>query len=153
MRSTASAKTAFGVGRLGLYIIRTRGSAASAVFEDLFATTDADAATNFSLLYSTAGYAAAATTRAIVRTLNSRDGEIDFDTATFAVERLEGTHVLDGNLIPLPDTYGMQLLLADFSALSQPGIYVLQVGFTVGGQYRMLASAPFAVDERTLSRR
>jgi hypothetical protein len=143
----------FGVGRLGLYTIRTHDSAAAATFAELFATTDADASSNFSLLYSTAGYATAATKRALVRTLNPRDGEIEFDTATFAVERLDGTHVVDGHLVPAPETYGMQLLLADFSDLNQPGIYVLQVGFTVGGQHRMLASAPFAVDERTLSRR
>jgi hypothetical protein len=143
----------FGVGRLGLYTIRTSGSSASAVFEHLLANTDANAASNFSLLYSTAGYASAGTKRALVRSLNPLDSEIDFATARFAVVRLDGTQVLDGGIARVPDTYGMQLLLADFTALREPGTYVLNVGFTVGGQQRELSSAPFAVDERTLSRR
>jgi len=126
------------VGRFGIYAY---GKDVSAVhFQNFSATSDPTAESNFALLYSTAGYEANETKRALVRTLNDLPSSwLDPTHSTFTVYQGDNV-VLTGPLVPLlapllqtygvpifAKTFGMQLLEADFSSIRTPGSFVLQV--------------------------
>jgi hypothetical protein len=93
------------VGQLGLYAHRSAGSSAQVTFAGIFATTDPTARSNFSLLHSTPGYAAAGSKRALVRTVNRLDPGLNL-TARWriagsrppAVCLLTGTSWTDGRI-------------------------------------------------------
>jgi hypothetical protein len=141
------------VGRLGLYAYRPYQSTSPISFTEVAATFEETAPSNFSLLYCTGGYTAAGTKRALVRTLNAVTAPVVQATSTFTVETTDGRTVQSGPLTMAPITYGFQCWQADFSGLRVAGVYVLRCTIATADNTIMLESSPFAIDERTLSRR
>jgi hypothetical protein len=142
-----------GVGRFGVYVLAS-STARSVRFDDLAATTDPAAPGNFTLLYSVAGYDANGPKRALVRTLNDLDArEYHAAGSSFTLRNGSG-EVMVGRLTPdrvlgpgerLPRTFGMQLLAADFSHVTAPGTYTLEVRVVTSDGVRELRSAPFEI--------
>ena len=147
------------VGRFGIYVLGSKNALSAIKFRNVGATTDPTAASNFALLYSTAGYEAVETKRALVRTLNDVPSQlIDGAHSTFSVLRGR-TVVLTGQLVPLLEpgsttlakTFGMQLLEANFTQLQQEGFYKLRVEIATATGPRTLYSAPFEIRGRLVS--
>ncbi|MGE5111730.1 MAG: hypothetical protein ACM3JB_12790 [Acidobacteriaceae bacterium] len=123
------------------------------------ADTDPTALSNFALLYSTAGYEASETKRALVRTLNDLSAEmLDAGHSIFTVSK-NGQIVQSGPLVPLHEpgssrlakTFGMQLLEADFSQIKDAGRYTLRAEMATITGARVLTSASFEIRERLVS--
>jgi hypothetical protein len=141
------------VGRLGLYAFRPYNSRAAISFSGIAAMFDETARSNFSLLYSVGGYSLGGTKRALVRTLNGFDASVVAADSAFTLETTDGRPVHTGPLTAAPTTYGFQCWQADFSDVRVAGVYVLRCMIITSGGAIALESSPFAVDERTLSRR
>jgi len=140
-------------GRLGLYAFRPFGSSATIEFSQLYASTDVTALSNFSMLYSTLGYLSAGSKRALLRTLVRLSNGLDRERTGFTVLTTDGRVVRTGPLLPIPDTYGLQLWEADFTEICKPGTYVLRFDVAMGNTVHVLESSPFTIEERLLTRR
>ena len=98
----------FAVGHFGIYVFGTPASLPQAEFANIQITTDPTRASNLALLYSTAGYEATGTKRALVRTLNDLPpamiGGGQAQTmaspaaSTFMLKRDDGVVVKEGSL-------------------------------------------------------
>ena len=150
------------VGRFGIYAYGTNVTATQ--FQNISATSDPTAESNFALLYSTAGYEANETKRALVRTLNDLPSSwLDTTHSTFTVYQGDNP-VLTGPLVPLlapllqtagipifAKTFGMQLLEADFSSITAPGSYVIQVNVATTSGIVTLGSSSFQIGPRLVT--
>lgn len=151
--------TDFAVGRFGLYAF-SRASTLGVQFTNIRATTDASARSNFALLYSTAGYDAARSKRAILRTLNDLPAtELQHAKFTFNLvnDRGDTYFVKPPPLLPVASvtghTLGFQAWTADFTELRVPGRYTLTVSVTTADREFHITSDPFVVENRHLSQR
>jgi hypothetical protein len=126
------------VGRLGVYVWGDTSALSQIVFSNIRVVATPTEASNFALLYSTAGYERGGTKRALVRTLNDVPALLLAPgQSTFSLLRETGETVLTGQLTtgavspesaaPIAKTFGMQLWEADFSAVSEEGTYRLEV--------------------------
>lgn len=97
----------YAVGRFGIYTFGTAESLPLAKFSNILITTDPTQPSNFALLYSTAGYEAEGTKRALVRTLNdlptnllgeAQAGTVGAEQSTFTLENSDGVVVKEGQL-------------------------------------------------------
>ena len=150
------------VGRFGIYAYGTNVKATQ--FQNISASSDPTAVSNFALLYSTAGYELNETKRALVRTLNDLPSSwLDPTHSTFTVYQGDNA-VLTGPLVPLlapllatsgvpifAKTFGMQMLEADFSSLTTPGSYVLQVNIATTSGNITLGSSSFQIGPRLVT--
>jgi hypothetical protein len=147
----------FAVGRFGIYVFGAATAVGNVTFANVRATTDPFTASNFALLYSTPGYDAAGTKRALVRTLNDIPNSVDLGTPPrFIVKRSDGTQATQGVLTRLSGkTFGMQLWEADFSSIAAAGSYTLEVDIVVPGvgNVTTLRSAPFEILPKFISSR
>ena len=147
------------VGRFGIYLFGVPNSLGGAILRSVGATTDPTATSNFALLYSTAGYEALETKRALVRTLNDLPSSM-LDAAHSVFTVLNGTNVvLSGPLRPLnepgtnalAETFGMQLLEADFSSLRAEGSYTLRADIATTAGVTTLTTASFEIRSHLVS--
>ena len=194
---------ALAVGRFGVYALGAPDSLPKLEFSNLRISTDPTRAANFALLYSTAGYEAAGTKRALVRTLNDLPASAlnvagagataSAGQSHFTLTRDDGAVVAQGPLEALPGpaggqantaamylpwvaggtrtpqaaavapagardvsgakTFGMQLWEADFSSVTAPGVYTLDVDFVTSAGTNHLQSAPFEIRPDLISER
>ncbi len=151
------------VGRFGLYVFGDPAHLSEVQFRNATATSDPTGRTNFALLYSTAGYEAVGTKRALVRTLNDVPaGTLNSSSSGFRLIAADHTVALQGPLNALPGpylispsgdttkTFGMQLWEANFSTLTAPGTYTLAVDVVVGNNVMTLTSAPFPIADNLI---
>ena len=150
------------VGRFGIYAYGTNVKATQ--FQNVSATSDPTAVSNFALLYSTPGYELNETKRALVRTLNDLPSSwLDPTHSTFTVYQGDNP-VLTGPLVPLlapllvtkgvpifAKTFGMQLLEADFTSITTPGSYVLKVNIATTSGIVTLWSLSFQIGPRLVT--
>ncbi len=101
----------FAVGRFGVYVWGAAAALPNAEFSHIRISTDPTRAANFALLYSTAGYEAAGTKRALVRTLNDLPPALltsaqtqapQVEQSRFTLTRADGVIVKQGPLLALP---------------------------------------------------
>jgi hypothetical protein len=150
---------ALGVGRFGVYALSSAPDF-DVKFVDIAATTDPTATSNFAVLYSTPGYDAAGTKRALVRTLNDL-ATVDFleNDSTFTIRNSAGDVIIDrrpfvaagGPGTTLRRVFGMQFLLADFSDLREDGSYTLDAQIATSSGVRVLHSGPFEIRDRLVT--
>jgi hypothetical protein len=158
----------FAVGRFGIFAsgpVTLMLGAPVIAFSNIVVSTNPLTASNFALLYSTVGYEATGTKRALVRTLNDIPDSVDLspqsrfvlrrtDVRQLATGVLNGPVVATGALKRLPGkTFGMQLWEADFSSISAEGTYALSVNVIAPGSGLVvsLQSAPFDVRSNLVS--
>ena len=149
-----------GIGRFGVYVIANERDL-GAQFDQVIATTDPTAASNFVLLYSTPGYDRDGSKRAVVRTVNDLDAKDFDDTASaFSVISMAGDIKIrdrrfdaSGSAGSLRRTLGFQFLAADFSDLREAGHYILVARVTTSGGIRVLRSLPFEVIPQLVTER
>lgn len=149
----AVADASFVVGRFGLYAFRKPGSEAEVSFSNVIASADPTAASNFALLYSTAGYLAGGTKRALLRTLNAIPHDIDLIRSRFEILTPNRKPVWTGRLTSKRTTYGMQSWEIDFTSLDIPGLFILRIEIVAGSASLAFESSPFLLEERGFSRR
>lgn len=161
--------TELGIGRFGIYV-RAATQSFNVTFDEIAATTDPTATSNFALLYSTPGYDLDGTKRALVRTVNDLDTQ-DFDDANstftvtntsgevkicdrrFEVSGHSGRDFLQGVSRRFRRTLGFQFLAADFSDLREAGRYILEARLATSGGIRELRSASFEIIPRLVTER
>jgi hypothetical protein len=105
---------------------------------------------DYALLYSTLGYDLAASKRALVRPTDpTRADDLVPDRSSWRVVSEEGRVVTRGALQALAVTFGLPLYEIDFTALAEPGRYVLEVDLRGASDARgSLATLPFEVRRR-----
>jgi hypothetical protein len=147
-----------GVGRFGVYAFATSGRL-EVLFSGLSASHDPTAASNLALLYSTVGYDAVGTKRAILRTLNDLPVKYILGQGShFTVRNAAGLAAIDARpLMPDPGwlagqrTFGMQQWPMDFSDLDAPGTYTLEVVLNTTSGPLTVLSDPFRIAPRLVS--
>ncbi len=148
--------TAFAVGRFGIYAFGDPAALPAVTFSNILVTTDPVVASNFALLYSTPGYEAGGTKRALIRTLNDVPDTVNLSPQSrFFVRRSSDNHLEQtGALTRLPGkTFGMQLWEADFSSITGEGSYTLTVNVIAAssGKIATLQSSPFEIRSKLVS--
>ena len=147
-----------GVGRFGIYV-RAPTPSLDVRFSELAAASEPTAASNFALLYSTPGYDVGGAKRALVRTLNDIEAR-DYDDvgSSFSVTSTAGDVKIPSRRFEAPGsgsnprrTFGMQLLVADFSDLREVGSYVLEARVATSSGQRVLRSRPFEIRSRLVT--
>lgn len=147
--------TRFAVGRFGIYAFGDPAVVPTVTFSNIKVTTDPVVASNFALLYSTPGYEAVGTKRALIRTLNDIPDSVDVGPQSrFFLKRSDGSQVAAGSLKRLPGkTFGMQLWEADFTSIEAEGSYTVSVNViaSAAGKITTLQSAPFEIRSKLVS--
>ena len=108
------------------------------------------------LLFSTLGYDANATKRALVRSVTGLvDAVVDVKRSSWVLLDVNEEQVADGSMACLPSTYGTQLWVADFSSVRQEGFFRLVVTLkdATDAELRTLATLPFEIGSRLHVRR
>jgi hypothetical protein len=152
---TTAPSPALTVGRFGLYVYGAETAVKNLTFRSVQATTDPAALVNFALLYSTLGYEARGTKRALVRTLTDvRDTVVNARLSTFTLRSADGRIVKTGLLRRLRGkTFGMQLWEADFSDVSAEGVYRLDASISVPSGLQQVRSAAFEIRSKLITNR
>jgi hypothetical protein len=150
-----------GIGRFGIYVLAPTPSF-DVRFTELAATTDPTAMSNFALLYSTPGYDANGTKRALVPTLNDMEAQdyggvgSSFTVRNAADEvKIRDRHFEAsgpaGLRSSLRRTFGMQFLAADFTDLRELGSYMIEARVATSSGIRELRSRLFEIRSRLVT--
>jgi len=147
--------TRFAVGRFGIYTYGNRPVLPDVTFSNIRVSTDPVVASNFALLYSTPGYEAIGTKRALIRTINDLPDAVKLTPQSrFFLRRADRSQAAGGELKRLPGkTFGMQLWEADFSSIEEEGSYTLEVNVVASsaGKITTLQTAPFEIRSKLVS--